>query len=67
MKIHYVLKGTNGEPAARVTKKSRKRIHNNKRTQIGADGFAAGSPFKVVEMCTSPKRKRPDVVSLAQQ
>ena len=47
-------------------RESRKRGHNDKRPVLGAGGFIQGSSFKVVEMCTSPKRKRPDVVNLAQ-
>ena len=50
-----------------LRRESRKRGHNNKKPPLRADGFAAGFSIKVFEMCTSPKRKRPDVVSLAQQ
>ena len=50
-----------------LRRESRKRGHDNKRQALGRDVLAGGFSIKVVEMCTSPKRKRPDVVSLAQQ
>ena len=50
-----------------LRRESRKRGHDNKRHRWGPHRFTAGSPLEVYEMCTSPKRKRPDVVSLAQQ
>ena len=49
-----------------LRRESRKRGHNNKRHPLGGEGFIQGFSFKVVEMCTSPKRKRPYAVHLAQ-
>ena len=43
-----------------------KRGHNDKKHPLSGSVFIQGFSFKVVEMCTGPKRKRPDVVHLAQ-
>ena len=102
MKIHYVLKGINGNPCTKMTKNGNNKKHilrfyeihsdhldanmirssrsngethtrikkqgyNNKRRSLQRHRFTAGSPLEVVEMCTSPERKGPDVVHLAQQ
>ena len=63
MKIHYVLKGSNGETHTGTPKKG----HNNKKHPLGVDVLIQGFSLKVVEMCTGPKREAPDVVHLAQQ
>ena len=51
----------------RLRRESQKRGHDNKQRSLGRNGFAAGCFIKVFNMCTSPKRERPDVVHLAQQ
>ena len=63
MKVHYVLKGIHENPETRITKK---RAQQQKTLPGGYRSYTRFS-LKVDEMCTSPKRKRPDVVHLAQQ
>ena len=50
-----------------LRRESRKRGNDNNQRSLGGGGFAAGKCIKVDKMCTSPKRKRPYAVHLAQQ
>ena len=63
MKIHYVLKGSNGETHTRI----KKNCYNNKRTHFATYSFSIGFTNTFCKMCTAPKREPPDVVHLAQQ
>ena len=50
-----------------LRREPRKRGQRQQQPNLRARRFTAGLSFEVVDMCTSPKRKRPDVVHLAQQ
>ena len=50
-----------------LRREPQKKVNDKNHPNLRGDGFAAGFSIKVDEMCTSPKRKRPDVVHLAQQ